>query len=380
MVKKFHHRIRIKWLAAILAIIFLVTCPTIRAEEGPGQVFVLTATGSINPGLAEFIVDGIQTAQKAQAEALVIELDTPGGLDTSMRQIAQGIINAQIPVVVYVYPKGARAASAGLIITLASHIAAMAPGTNIGAAHPVAIGAQKMDKEMSAKVVNDMAAYVRSLAAERARNAEWAEKAVRQSVSIPAAEAHKLKVVDVLADDLPDLLKKIDGRVVRLNQVSRTLKTAKAKVVPITEGLRHQVLKRLADPNVAMILMMIGLAGLYFELANPGAILPGVLEGHLLIAGILRFSDPAGEFYRHPIDSFSFYLFSFGNLCYQLWYAFRGRDHFPGVGRHDAVPERGNGGGGFLEHTGYHNPFSFGFFSGGHLSGGPGPTTQTLNR
>jgi membrane-bound serine protease (ClpP class) len=282
-------RNRLICLVPILVLFFLGAGVNAGAEDAPREVLVLTATGSINPGLAEFILDGIRTAEKAQAEALVIELDTPGGLDTSMRQIAQGIINAQIPVVVYVYPKGARAASAGLIISLASHVAAMAPGTNIGAAHPVAVGAQKMDKEMSAKVVNDMAAYVRSLAAERNRNAEWAEKAVRQSVSIPAAEALKLKVIDVLSENLPDLLKKIDGRVVRLNQVSRTLKTADAKVVPITEGWRHQVLKRLADPNIAMILMMIGLAGLYFELANPGAILPGVLGGICLLLAFYAF-------------------------------------------------------------------------------------------
>ncbi len=276
-------------MAALLVFFLLGAVLPARAEEAAGQVMVLTATGSINPGLAEFILDGIQSAEKAQAEALVIALDTPGGLDTSMRQIAQGIINAKVPVVVYVSPKGARAASAGLIITLASHIAAMAPGTNIGAAHPVAIGAQKMDKEMSAKVVNDMAAYVRSLATERHRNAEWAEKAVRQSVSVSAAEAYKLKVIELIADDLPYLLKKIDGRVVTLNQVSRPLKTAKAQVVPIFEGWRHQVLKRLADPNVAMILMMIGLAGLYFELAHPGVILPGVLGGICLLLAFYAF-------------------------------------------------------------------------------------------
>ncbi len=289
MLKKFYRGIRKRWLMSVLVIIFLGAYPTAWAEEGPGQVFVLTATGSINPGLAEFILEGLRTAEKAQAEALVIELDTPGGLDTSMRQIAQGIINAKVPVVVFVAPKGARAASAGLMITLAGHIAAMTPGTNIGAAHPVAIGAQKMDKEMSAKIVNDMAAYVRSLAADRGRNAEWAEKAVRQSVSVSATEALKLKVVDVLADDLPDLLKKIDGRTVRLTQISRTLKTAKAKVVPVGEGLRHQILKRLADPNIAMILMMIGLAGLYFELAHPGAILPGVLGGICLLLAFYAF-------------------------------------------------------------------------------------------
>jgi membrane-bound serine protease (ClpP class) len=253
------------------------------------EVYVLTASGSINPGMAEFILDGLKAAEAARAEALIIALDTPGGLDSAMRDIAQGIINAKVPVVVYISPKGARAASAGLIITLASHVAAMAPGTNIGAAHPVAIGTQKMDKEMAAKVVNDMAAYVRSLATERQRNADWAEKAVRQSVSITAPEAQKLRVVEILADDLPDLLKKLDGRVVRLNQESRTLKTAKATVVTYEPGLRHRVLKRLADPNIAIILMMIGLAGLYFELAHPGAVLPGVVGGICLLLAFYAF-------------------------------------------------------------------------------------------
>ena len=279
-------RLVLTWLALI---IFLCIGSAAGTEAPPGQVFVLTAKGSINPGLADFILEGLQSAEKAKAEALVIELDTPGGLDTSMRQIAQGIINAQIPVVVYVYPKGARAASAGLIITLAGQIAAMAPGTNIGAAHPVSLGAKEMDKVMSAKMVNDMAAYVRSLAAERGRNAEWAEKAVRQSVSLPAGEALKLKVIDLIADDLPDLLKKIDGRQVQLNQGLRTLKTAKATIVPLSPGFRHQVLTQLADPNIAMILMMIGLAGLYFELAHPGAILPGVLGGICLLLAFYAF-------------------------------------------------------------------------------------------
>ncbi len=277
------------WLTPCLLFCLLGVMASDSVAATQRQVYVLTASGSINPGLADFILDGIHAAEKGQAEALVIELDTPGGLDTSMREIAQGIINAKIPVVVFVSPKGARAASAGLIITLASHVAAMAPGTNIGAAHPVAIGSQKMDKEMTAKVVNDMAAYVRSLAAERNRNAEWAEKAVRQSVSISATEALKLKVVEVLADDLPDLLKKIDGRVVRVNQTSQTLKTANAEVVTFSAGLRHRVLKRLADPNIALILMMIGLAGLYFELSHPGSIFPGVVGGICLLLALYAF-------------------------------------------------------------------------------------------
>lgn len=275
---------------SLLLLLTMVLLPHLGgATAAVEEVYVLTASGSVNPGLAEFILDGLQAAEKAQAEALIIELDTPGGLDTSMRQIAQGIINAKVPVVVYVSPKGARAASAGLIITLASHIAAMAPGTNIGAAHPVAIGTQQMDKEMAAKVVNDMAAYVRSLATERHRNADWGEKAVRQSVSITASEAQKLRVVEILADDLADLLQKIDGREVRLNQKSRTLKTAQATVVPFAAGLRHRILKQLADPNIAIILMMIGLAGLYFELAHPGAVLPGVLGGICLLLAFYAF-------------------------------------------------------------------------------------------
>jgi len=277
------------WVGFLLLANIIFPAWGAAAAENAREVYVLTASGSINPGMAEFILDGLQAAEQVRAEALIIELDTPGGLDTSMRQISQGIINAKIPVVVFVSPKGARAASAGLIITLASHVAAMAPGTNIGAAHPVAIGTGQMDKEMAAKVVNDMAAYVRSLAAERQRNADWAEKAVRQSVSITAGEAQKLRVVEILADDLPDLLKKLDGRVVRLQQEDRTLKTAKAKVVTFDAGLRHRVLKRLADPNIAIILMMIGLAGLYFELAHPGAVLPGVLGGICLLLAFYAF-------------------------------------------------------------------------------------------
>ncbi|WP_449244507.1 NfeD family protein [Desulfobacca acetoxidans] len=277
---------------AVIGIWLLVSAgvyPAMSSEQAPGQIYILTAAGSINPGLADFILEGIRSAEKAQAEALVVQLDTPGGLDTAMRRIVQGIINAKVPVVVYVAPKGARAASAGLMITLAAHISAMAPGTNIGAAHPVAIGTQKLDKVMGTKVINDMVAYVRSLAADRGRNADWAEKAVRQSVSVTAGDALKLKVIDVLADDLPDLLKKIDGRSVRLTQDLKTLKTAKAPMVFITEGLHHRILKHLADPNIAMILMMVGLAGLYFELAHPGVILPGVIGGICLLLAFYAF-------------------------------------------------------------------------------------------
>ena len=169
-------------------------------------VYVLPAVGSINPGLAEFMVSGIQEAEKQKAEALVIQLDTPGGLDSSMRQIVQAISNARVPVIVYVSPSGARAASAGVFITQAAQVAAMAPGTNIGAAHPVSIGMGKMDPTMEKKVLNDFVAYGRALSEERGRNPDWMEKAIRQSVSISASEALKLKVVDLMADNLDDLL------------------------------------------------------------------------------------------------------------------------------------------------------------------------------
>ncbi|RLA90563.1 MAG: nodulation protein NfeD [Deltaproteobacteria bacterium] len=252
-------------------------------------VYVLTATGSINPGLAEFIRDGIRTAERAQAEVLVIQLDTPGGLDTSMRQIVQGIINAKIPILVYVSPKGARAASAGLMITMAAHIAAMAPGTNIGAATPVSLGFKKADKVMGRKAINDMVAYVQALAKERGRNPKWVEKAVRESASIPADEALRLKVIDLLADNLEELLAKVDNRPVRLGKTTRKLQTAAAKLVPIKEGLRITILKRIADPNIAFILMMIGLAGLYFELAHPGVIFPGVVGALALLLAFFAF-------------------------------------------------------------------------------------------
>ncbi|MFI5355447.1 MAG: ATP-dependent Clp protease proteolytic subunit, partial [Desulfobaccales bacterium] len=178
----------------------------------PRAVYVLPAVGSIKPGVAEFMLSGLQEAEKQKAEALVIQLDTPGGLDSSMRQIVQAISNARVPVIVYVSPSGARAASAGVFITQTAQVAAMAPGTNIGAAHPVSIGMGKMDKTMEKKVLNDFVAYGRALSEERGRNPDWMEKAIRQSASISASEALKLKVVDLLADNLDDLLSKVNGR------------------------------------------------------------------------------------------------------------------------------------------------------------------------
>jgi len=273
------------------------------------RVYVLPAVGSINPGLAEFILDGIQTAEKEQAGALVIQLDTPGGLDSSMRQIAQGIINAKVPVIVYVSPRGARAASAGLLITMAAPVAAMAPGTNIGAAHPVSVGMGKMDKVMGEKVVNDMAAYGRALATDRGRNADWVEKGIRQSASIPAAEALRLKVIDVMADDLEGLLQKVDGRKVMVSGKPVILHTAGASVREIREGLRTRILKHIADPNIAFILMMVGLAGLYFELAHPGVVLPGAVGALCLLLAFFAFQTLPINFIGILLILLAFVLF-----------------------------------------------------------------------
>ncbi|MDD5643027.1 MAG: nodulation protein NfeD, partial [Syntrophales bacterium] len=240
-------------------------------------------------GLAEFIQACIPTAEKDQAEALVTQLDTPGGLESSMRQIAQAINNAKVPVIVYVSPRGARAASAGVLITMAAPVAAMAPGTNIGAAHPVSVGMGKTDKVMGQKVVNDMVAYGRALATDRGRNADWVEKSIRKSASIPATQALRLKVIDLMADDLPDLLQKVNGRKVMVGGKPMVLHTAGATVRYIPEGLRTRILKHIADPNIAFILMMIGLAGLYFELAHPGVVLPGVVGAICLLLALFAF-------------------------------------------------------------------------------------------
>lgn len=279
---------RLKYLVASLLAV-LLAAGAAGGAAAPQAVYVLPAVGSINPGLAEFIVEGIRQAERDNAAALVIELDTPGGLETSMRQIVQAITNAKVPVVVYVYPRSARAASAGVFITMAANVAAMAPGTNIGAAHPVSIGMGKIDKTMEKKLLNDMVASGRSLAAERGRNADWMEKAIRQSVSIPAAEAVKLKVVDLMADNRDDLLAKIHGRKIEVGGKQVVLHTAGAPVKEIPEGLRTRVLKYIADPNIAFILMMIGLAGLYFELSNPGMVFPGVLGGICLLLAFFAF-------------------------------------------------------------------------------------------
>ena len=267
-------------VAALVILGGLVLRPPAARAASP--VDLMTIDGAISPVTLRLVETGLERARADGAQALVIRLDTPGGLERSMRAIAQRMLNAEVPVVVYVAPTGARAASAGVFLTLAAHIAAMAPATNIGAAHPVAIGGGA-DKEALKKAENDAAAFIRTIALERGRNAEWAEKAVRQSVSITEREAVRLKVVDLIADSVPDLLAKIDGRSVRTTRGTVTLATRDAAVKPIEIGFRDRVLNVITDPNVAYVLMMLGMLGLFFELSNPGVILPGVIGGISLI-------------------------------------------------------------------------------------------------
>jgi membrane-bound serine protease (ClpP class) len=245
-------------------------------------VLAIQVDGVIAPSTADYIIRAIKQADREAAQALIIELDTPGGLDLSMRSIIKEILAAERPIIVYVSPGGARAASAGAFITLAAHVAAMAPGTNIGAAHPVNMGGE-MDKEMNKKVTNDAAAYIRTLAEQRGRNVQWAEDAVRKSVSATEKEALQLKIIDLVADKLDDLLVALDGREVTTAHGTVTLHTKGAEVTRIEMGLRDKILKVISDPTIAYMLLMLGLAGLYFELSNPGAILPGVLGGISLI-------------------------------------------------------------------------------------------------
>jgi membrane-bound serine protease (ClpP class) len=262
-------------------------CYPARDSGGPARsekVLLITVNGVINPVAAEYISDAVVEASERKAEALIIQLNTPGGLDSSMRTITRDIISSRVPVVVYVAPSGSRAASAGVFITMAAHVAAMAPGTNIGAAHPVQMGGE-MDKVMSQKVTNDAAAYIRTLAEQRGRNAQWAEDSVRNSVSITESEALKMHVVELVARDIQTLLSGLDGRRVTLIAGEKVLKTAGARVVEHEMSLRLKILDLISNPDVAYILLLLGFYGLFFELTNPGAVFPGVMGGICLILG-----------------------------------------------------------------------------------------------
>ena len=292
-------------LIALLAGVMLALSPT-SADSGSRRAVVLEVDGAIGPAVADYVVRELGAVNPADTALVILRLDTPGGLDTSMREIIRTVLAAPVPVAVYVAPSGARAASAGTYILYAGAVAAMAPGTNLGAATPIPLGgmppAQPTDRPdrqaddasgkrkagdaasqpqdaRSRKVTNDAVAYIRSLAALHGRNAEWAAEAVREAVSLPASEALALKVIDVIADDVPDLLRKIDGRTVIVAGKAQRLATADLEIATATPNWRVRLLAVITDPNVAYLLLLLGIYGLVFELANPGAVLPGVLGG-----------------------------------------------------------------------------------------------------
>jgi membrane-bound serine protease (ClpP class) len=274
--------------------VILLASAALLANAGPASaaqsVSLIELDSAITPVTIRLLAGAIDRAQAEGSQALIVQLNTPGGLERSMRSMVQSILGSPIPVIVYVAPAGARAASAGVFITMAAHVAVMAPATNIGAAHPVAVGGGG-DKEMIKKVENDAAAFARTIATERGRNAEWAEKAVRSSVSATEREAVKLKIVDLVAESVPDLLARIDGRAVKTTRGQVTLATKDAPVKVIEVRFRDRFLALISDPNIAYLLMMAGMLGIFFELSNPGTILPGVIGGICLILAFYAFQS-----------------------------------------------------------------------------------------
>ena len=291
----------------VLLLLFLVGALffTASANNVNQSVFQLTINDAIGPATADYISKAIETGTLQQAALIVIQVDTPGGLDSAMRSIIKNITNSSVPVAVYVAPTGARAASAGTYILYASHIAAMAPGTNLGAATPMQIGISpsdfqkgkdKTDKPetddkttLQRKIINDAVAYIRGLAQLRGRNEEWAEKAVREAASLPAGNALKKNVIDILATSTNDLLKQIDGREVLVKGKKQVLKTAGLTVQEINPDWRSRLLSVITNPNVAYILMLIGIYGLILEFYNPGAIVPGTIGAICLLLAMYAF-------------------------------------------------------------------------------------------
>ncbi len=265
------------WLTGLLIVLLS------QAVFAAGKAVILDINGPIGPATQDYIQRGIAYAEQEHAAIIILQMDTPGGLDSSMRGINEAIITSSVPVITYVYPSGARAASAGVFILYASHLAVMASGTNIGAASPVSIlGSDKSaePKNVSTedkKILNDATAYIRSLAQLRGRNADWAALAVQQAASIPASEALRLKVIDEIADDYAQLLQKVDGRTVIVHSISEQLRTKNLQLETVAPDWRYQFLSFITNPNIAYILMLIAAYGLFFELSNPGLILPGVV-------------------------------------------------------------------------------------------------------
>jgi membrane-bound serine protease (ClpP class) len=268
----------------VLSLVFLLSIPGV-VSAAP-VIRVVELSGVINPAASAFVVETLEEAQDARVECVIIRLDTPGGLMESTRPIVKAILGSEVPVIMYVAPSGSRAASAGVFISLACHVLAMAPGTHIGAAHPVGLGGEKASDEMTEKIVNDTAAYVKTIARQYGRNEKWAEDAVRKSVSITETEAMRLHVADMVCESLSELLERIDGREVRLPSQTRPIDTEGKEVEFLRMNLRYRILSTISDPNIAYILLILGIYGIFFELSNPGGILPGVLGGIFILLAL----------------------------------------------------------------------------------------------
>lgn len=253
------------------------------------KIFLVKIDAPITPVIANFLIYSIDLANENKAQSLIIELDTPGGLVESTREIVKEMLKSKVPIIVYVSPSGARAASAGTFILLASHLAVMAPGTHVGAAHPVELTG-KSDEKIMEKVTNDLATWAKNLAQIRKRNEKFAEEAVRKSVSITETEALNLKVIDMIAKDINELINKAHGKTILINEQKLTLKLKDAEIEEIKEDLKTKVLKILTNPNLIYFLLMLGLVGLYFELSHPGAIFPGVIGAICLILAFVGLS------------------------------------------------------------------------------------------
>ena len=283
---------RIKKFIFCLILVLIFSCSLKGNYANPKPlIYLLQVNATINPITSQYVVGGIEEAEEEGAECLILQLDTPGGLDTSMREIVKKMLNSTIPIIVYVSPSGGRAASAGVFITLASNIAAMAPGTNIGAAHPVILGEGEIDEEMKAKMENDAAAYIKTIAEKRGRNAEWAEKAVRESVSITEQEAIEIGVIEFIANDVDELIKIIDGVRVTTASEIRVLKTKNAELFPMKMSFKDLFLNSLTNPNVAYILLFLGIYGILGEFSHPGSFFPGIVGGISLILAFVAFQS-----------------------------------------------------------------------------------------
>lgn len=294
-------------VSCLLIVVLLITLLAPEPIQAAGQATLLQVNGPIGPAVSDYLQRGLKSSEELQAEVVILQIDTPGGLDHSMRQIIQAILASPVPVITYVAPDGARAASAGTYILYASHIAAMSPATNLGAASPVRIGGMpgKSDSDqeeqengesvrrkldtLERKIINDAAAYIKALAERHGRNAEWAVKAVQEAVSLSAAEALDLGVIDIIATDIADLLLQADGRQVQMESGPYRISTEGLKVTPIEQSWRTRLLAVISDPNIAYILMLLGIYGLIYEMANPGFFLPGVVGGISLLLAFYAF-------------------------------------------------------------------------------------------